>query len=105
MSNQQTNINVDKILRVKLIPRQQCTIYTWTEAEPEKKFLWWVSQEATPAGWKRSGYLDILNEEDILQDKERIFKRYDVCKFPSYKSSVLKIRDLVIRNNLLIFVK
>ena len=83
--NQQTNINVDKILRVKLIPCKQCTIYTWTEAKPEKKFLWWIfghyfSQEATPAGWitSRGGYLHILNEEDILQDEERIFKRYDV---------------------------
>jgi hypothetical protein len=76
--NQQTNVNVDKILRVKLIPRRQSTQYNWTEAKPEKKFLWWVSQKATPAGWKGSGYLDILTEEYILQKEGRIFKRYDV---------------------------
>jgi hypothetical protein len=33
--NQQTNINVDKILRVKLIPCRQCTIYTWRESKPD----------------------------------------------------------------------
>ena len=93
--NQQTNINVDKILRVKLIPRQQCTIYTWTEAEPESKFLWWVSEKSTPAGWKRSGYLDILNEEDILQDEERIFKRYDVInEFSLWEKARVEIESM-----------
>jgi hypothetical protein len=93
--NQQTNINVDKILRVKLIPCRQSTQYNWTEAEPERKFLWWVSQEATPAGWKRSGYLDILNEEDILQDEERIFKRYDVInEFSLWEKARVEIESM-----------
>ena len=93
--NQQTNINVDKILRVKLIPCRQCTIYTWTEAKPEIKFLWWVSQEAKPAGWERRGYLDILNEEDILQDEERIFKRYDVLnEFSLWEKARVEIESM-----------
>ena len=95
MMNQQTNINVDKILRVKLIPCRQCTIYTWKEAKPEKKFLWWVSEKSTPAGWKRSGYLDILNEEDILQDEERIFKRYDVInEFSLWEKARVEIESM-----------
>ena len=82
---QQTTINVDKILRVKLIPCQQSTDYYWTEAKPEKKFLWWIfghyfSQKAIPAGWIswRSHYLETFTEEDILKKEGRIFKRYDV---------------------------
>jgi tRNA uridine 5-carbamoylmethylation protein Kti12 len=77
---QQTNINVDKILRVKLIPCRQSTDYTWTEAKPEKKFLWWVSEKAKPAGWitRRNYHLETLSEEDVLKYEERIFKRYDV---------------------------
>ena len=97
MVKQQTNINVDKILRVKLIPCRQSTDYTWTEAKPEKKFLWWVSQESTPAGWipRRNYHLEILNEEDILQDEERIFKRYDVInEFSLWEKARVEIESI-----------
>jgi hypothetical protein len=94
---QQTTINVDKILRVKLNPRQQCTDYYWTKSKPEKKFLWWVSQEATPEGWiyRRSPYLVILTEKDILQNQGRIFKRYDVLnEFSLWEKARVEIESI-----------
>ena len=94
--NQQTNINVDKILRVKLIPCRQSTQYNGTEAKPERKFLWWVSKEATPAGWNdSSSYLDILTEEDILKKEGRIFKRYDVLnEFSLWEKARVEIESM-----------
>jgi tRNA uridine 5-carbamoylmethylation protein Kti12 len=113
---QQTNINVDKILRVKLIPCRQSTDYTWTEAKSEKKFLWWVSEKAKPAGWitRRNYHLETLSEEDVLKYEERIFKRYDVPNEFSIWEKLLKIKtmktrgfikvNLLITNNNCIFV-
>ena len=96
--NQQTNINVDKILRVKLIPCRQSTQYNWVEAKPEKKFLWWVSKEATPAGWNDSSSyldLDILTEEYILKKEGRIFKRYDVLnEFSLWEKARVEIESM-----------
>ncbi len=92
---QQTNINVDKILRVKLIPCQQSTQYNWTEAKPEKKFLWWVSEKAKPAGWD-DRYGSILTEEYILEKNERtLFKRYDVLnEFSLWEKARVEIESV-----------
>lgn len=92
---QQTNINVDKILRVKLIPCRQSTQYNWTEAKPEKKFLWWVSEKAKPAGWD-DRYGSILTEEYILEKNERtLFKRYDVLnEFSLWEKARVEIESI-----------
>jgi hypothetical protein len=91
----QTEINVDKILRIKFTPRCQSTRYNWTEAKPEKKFLWWVSEKAKPAGWDdRCG--NILTEEYILKYEERIlFKRYDVLnEFSLWEKARVEIESM-----------
>ena len=75
---QQTYINADKILRVKWTPCQKTRFYHWTEAKPEKRFLWWVTEEAKPAGWSNP-YGDIVTEKYILaKESQTHFKRHDV---------------------------
>jgi hypothetical protein len=83
-------INADKILRVEVRLSKSCSQYRWVDAAPAKKWLWWITQPATPAGWLDSSYVKILQEEDILRDN-RIFKRTDVLREYTFweKASVI----------------
>jgi hypothetical protein len=74
--NQYKYLNAEKILRVQVVHAKKTSWFKWEEAVPERKFLWFVSQPALPAGWS-DGYYDKRYDEDyVLKNSSVASKLY-----------------------------
>jgi hypothetical protein len=90
---QLTNINADKILRVKMRPCRQSTSYYWEDAQPKKKWLFFVTQKATLAGWYNH-YGELVTEESILEKHDH-FKCENVLHRNSiWEKAVVTVESL-----------
>lgn len=73
-------LNTTQILRVSIFPAERSGIFSWWDAVPEKKFLWFVVEEAREAGWYEYRYGERVTEEWIFKESsyaKQLFKKKD----------------------------